>query len=293
MAIYDINGISLLEAYDVDGVGLNEAYDINDNLIFPDVDRPLRVLSFNVGSFYTQYHPAPASTGDVFYYRNKTMFENCNADFAGLTEWQETIGTVPASVLMNEFFRTYYPDYNAYPTAGAAMTSAFSVIPSSVELIRYATQGGSTRYYQKSYVTYQGKRICFICTHLDLTASARAAQLTELLNAVENEEYFIITGDFNFNIEEVGDSEYNASIPLILAKGYNSAQNSNHLFMTWYKGTTPENITSARALDNIITSSNIDILNPRIETTKLTDGLNEVYDISFDHVPLIADLVVN
>lgn len=295
MAIYDIDGNVLTSVYDVEGNALSHAYDTDGNEIFPDepIGTNITVMSFNVGCFYSEWHPAPSSTGDVFYLRNKGIFDSYNTDFAGMSEWYNQIGTVAASVLMNEEFSTYYPDYTPYPgNADAAMTSAFSVTPSSVTLVQYQTQGSETRYYQKAYATFEDKTVCCILTHLDLNATAKAAQYTELLNAVANEEYFIITGDFNFQVQAVGDTNYNASIKQALDLGYNSAQNANSLLMTWYSGQTAETSQNIYALDNIITSSNIVIRNVRVDTTKLTDGLCTQYGIIIDHLPLIADLTI-
>ena len=104
--------------------------------------------------------------------------------------------------------------------------------------------------------------------------------------------YFIITGDFNFYIREVGDDEYNNSIQLAIDRGYNSAQNEHSLFMTYYNGNTIEDSTLITAPDNIITSSNIRITNTEVETTKLTDGLCIEYNIHIDHLPLIATIEI-
>lgn len=294
--IYDSNGNALSAVYDKDGISLSKAYDKDGNVIFQQGDsNTLTVMAYNVGHFYSEWHDAPTSTGDVFYQRNKGIFDKYHpVDFAGLSEWSNVIGTVQASVLMDEFFTSYYPDYTPYPPSpNAALTSAFSVTPSSVALTRYQTQGNETRYYQKSYATFNGKTICCLLTHLDLVSSARNAQFIELMNAVQNEEYFIITGDFNFTITQVGDSEYNNSIQIALNRGYHSAQNANSLLMTCYSGETVAESANIYALDNIITSSNIDISNVRVDTTKLTDGICSQYGIIIDHLPLVADLTIN
>ena len=123
--------------------------------------------------------------------------------------------------------------------------------------------------------------------------STRSAQILELLSALENEEYFIALGDFNFSIVEIGDTQYNASIQEILNRGFNSAQNNNGILYTHYNGTTIENSTRILALDNIFTSSNITIKNVRVNTLKLTDGLCEQYNITIDHLPILADIEIH
>lgn len=293
MSVYDKNGTSVQTIYDIDGNTLDYGYDKDGIVVYERTQPSLTVMSFNVGCFYSEWHPAPASTGDVFYLRNKSIFEKYNTDFAGLTEWYNQIGTVSASVLMEEFFAYYHPDYTPYGSANAAITSGFSVEPNATPtLVQYQTQGYETRYYQKSYITINNKTICCIVTHLDLQSSARTAQFLELMNAVANEDYFIITGDFNFEIYSVGDSEYNKSIKVALDMGYHSAQNADSLLVTHYDGVTVAT-SVAKTLDNIITSPNIDIANFRRDETKLTDGLCEEYNIMIDHLPIIADLVIN
>lgn len=296
MAVYDKNGLQLAAVYDKDGTSLSRAYDKDGDVIFQSGGpNTITVMTYNVGHFYSEWHDAPTSTGDVFYNRNRAIFDQYHpVDFAGLSEWSNVIGTVQASVLMDEFFASYYPDYTPYPgNPNTALTSAFSVTPSSVSLVSYTAQGSETRYYQKSYATFAGKNVCCILTHLDLQSSARNAQFLEVLSAVQNEEYFIITGDFNFQITQAGDSEYNNSVQIALNNNYNSAQNADSLLMTWYSGETVAESANIYALDNIITSSNIDISNVRVDTTKLTDGLCTQYGIIIDHLPLIADLTIN
>lgn len=292
MGIFDINGIALSNAFGSSGARLSEAFDINGQMVFPDASQ-ITVMSFNVGCFYSEWHPAPASTGNVFYLRNKGIFEKYTTDFAGLTEWNNQIGTVAASVLMDEFFPAWYPNYTPYASQNAAITSAFSdSLDSTPTLIAYQTQGSETRYYQKSYFTICGKSVCCITTHLDLNDSVRTAQFAELMDAVEDEEYFIITGDFNFQIVSAGDSAYNKSVKVALDKGYNSAQNASNLLMTWYSGETVSGSAEVYALDNIITSPSIAIDNAIVDTTKLTDGLCAEYGIIIDHLPLIATLQI-
>ena len=110
---------------------------------------------------------------------------------------------------------------------------------------------------------------------------------------LENEEYFIAVGDFNFQIQQAGDSEYNLSVQLALDRGFNSAQNATNILKTWYSGQTVDTSANIYALDNIITSSNITISDVLVDTTKLTDGLCTANSIIIDHLPIVATLTVN
>lgn len=291
MAVYDLLGVHGAP-HNLTGPLLANAYDITGELVYPDDPASLYAMAFNVGCFYSEYFPCPTDKGATFYQRHRSIFNKYHIDIAGMSEWYNAIGNVPSSELMSEYFTAYYPDY-VYPIEGAALTSAYSLSAKNKTIVEYQNQrpNAGKRYYQKCVVTFKGKDISCFLTHLD-TGSYRSAQFSEFLEAVQNETYFVAVGDFNFTIQSVGDSEYNESIKRILDLGYHSAQNADHLFMTWCSGQTEETSTK-HALDNIFTSSNIDITNVTVDTTKLTDGLCQANNIIIDHLPLIAQLTVH
>lgn len=293
MAIYDIRGNNMLNAYSYNGMQIETAYNYNGLQIFPDSDYTITVMSYNVGSFYSEYIPTPEALSNVFYERNNNIFSECNAQIAGLTEYYKKIGYYNSETLLNSFFPFSYIDFIPYPTDEAGFCISLYTSGKSENIVRYTAQGGQDRYYKKTYINYKNKKICVALTHLDLNFSIRSAQILEFLSALENEEYFIAMGDFNFSIENIGDTQYNASIQEILNRGFNSAQNNSEILYTHYNGTTIENSTRILALDNIFTSSNITINNVRVNTLKLTDGLCEQYDILIDHLPLLADIEIH
>ena len=296
MAIYDINGNSLNSAYDIDGSDLATAYDIDGDIVFQKQSSTvIKAMSFNVGCFYTQYFPCPDNVSNDFYQRHWTIFNNHKPDVCGMPEWYDSIGTIGSNMLMGEFWDYYIPNYEAYNGSSKphnAITFASKYQMKNNSITAYANQSGEVRYYQKAYITVNGKNICFLNTHLG-TSDIRNAQFVEMLNVLENEEYFIAMGDFNFRIEAVGDSEYNLSVKLALDRGYNSAQSSSGIYMTGYHGETVETSTSITALDNIITSANLPISNVAIDTTKLADGLCTANNIIIDHLPIVCDITVN
>lgn len=296
MAVYDIDGNLLTSsAYDVDGNLVTLGYDIDGNIAYNSDSIILKVMAFNVGCFYTEYFPCPDAVENSFYQRHQTIFGNYNPDICGMPEWYKYIGTIESANLMDEYWSSYVPNYEAYNGSSKpnnAITFASTYTISNPSIVRYATQNGEVRYYQKGYINVDGKSICIANTHLALN-SAREDQFEEYLDMLENEEYFIATGDFNFQVQTVGDSEYNASIQLALDRGFNSAQNANSILKTWYSGQTEASSTNKYALDNIITSSNIDIAQVLVDTTKLTDGLCTANSIIIDHLPLVAYVVIN
>lgn len=292
MGVYDASGNQLYAVYDAEGTPLTHAYDADGSVIFTAQPTVIKAMSFNVGCFYTQYFPCPNDKTEAFYNRHRTIFNTWKPDLCGMQEWNNTIGTIQSSVLMDEFFDDTESSY-VYPVQTAALTMGSKYELTDFQLVQYVNQSsGDSRYYQKAYVNIDGKRICFVNTHLG-TSSIRNAQFLELLSALENEDYFVCFGDFNFRIEEAGDSEYNLSIQLALNKGFNSAQNADEILLTGYHGETVATSTSSVALDNIITSSNIDISDVAIDTLKFTDGLCVANEIIIDHVPIVATLTIN
>lgn len=287
MAVYDADGNILGAVYDADGNSLSHAYDEDGNVIFSSAPVTIRVCSFNVGCFYSEYHTCPNAKSDTFYQRHRNIFNAVNPDLCGMPEWNNAIGSIQSSVLMDEYWSDYYAGY-VYPAVNtAALTFASKYAMNDKQLIEYQ----SGRYYEKAYVRINGKRICFVNTHLSL-GDERNSQFAELLDMLENEPYFICVGDFNYSILAIGDSEYNASVQLALNKGFNSAQNASGIFKTWYSGKTVALSSDIKALDNIITSGNLQISNVGVNTIKLTDGLCEANNIIIDHLPLYCDVTI-
>lgn len=294
MAIYNLNGTQLYNAYGLSASGLNYAYNMSGTQIYEK--GTLDVMSFNVGCFYTEYFPCPDNKSASFYQRHTTIFNAQQPDIAGLPEWYKYIGTYSSDTFMSDHFNSYVANYEAYngtskPNNAITFASSYPITNNSI--VAYQTQSGEVRYYQKGYISVNGKSICIVNTHLSLTSNIRSAQFNELLTMLENETYFICTGDFNFEIQTIGDSEYNSSVRLILAKGFNSAQNDNGIYMTWYDGQTAETATNIYALDNIFTSANLSISDVGVDTTKLTDGLCTANNIIIDHLPLVAKVTVS
>lgn len=299
MAVYNINNTQLSDVYGINDNSLDVAFDINNDIVFnktpPTPTNTLKVMSFNVGCFYTEYYPCPDAVSNAFYQRQRTIYNAHHPDFVGMPEWYKYIGTIDSSTLMDEYWADYIANYEAYngsskPNNAITFASTYPITNNSI--VAYQTQSGEVRYYQKGYITVDGITICVVNTHLSLTSNIRAGQFNELLNMLENEEYFICVGDFNFQIQQAGDSEYNASVQLALNKGFNSAQNANSILKTWYSGQTAETSSNIYALDNIITSANLPISNVMVDTTKLTDGLCTANNIIIDHLPIIADVTL-
>ena len=290
MAVYDVNGTGISAVFETDGDSCQTAYDIDGTVVFTGEPVNLTVMSYNVGNFYSEYYDCPTSAGQDFYDRADTIFGKYNPDVAGLQEYNSSIGGISSSVLMDDFFTDYHTEEKTSTNTGKALASKYTI--SNYALIPFSVKSGQTRYYQTTYIPVNGRKILIVSTHMSQTDAIQEGQMQELLALVANEQYFILTGDFNIFTTAVGDARYNAMIKPFLDAGYNSADNADGLYMTWYNGKTAAGSSQKYALDQIITSPNITINSVTLDDTKLTDGLCTQYNVIIDHLPIVASVTV-
>ena len=194
------------------------------------------------------------------------------------------------------FFKDY--PYHYYASSGLGIVSKYRM--TDCEAVTYATQGEEyTRRYIKAYITFNHQKICLLNTHLEIMPSTeesravRVAQAQELLGVMKAERYAISMGDYNCgDCHDATDPDYIAVIKPFLDEGYHSANSSNqHGFLaTYYKGTSVTNYTRYACIDEIVTSSNIDINMVTVDKQKSdanTDGE------ALDHLPIVAHCRVN
>ncbi|MBP3300004.1 MAG: hypothetical protein J6M34_00690 [Clostridia bacterium] len=130
------------------------------------------------------------------------------------------------------------------------------------------------RQYTKSYTTINGKKVCLINAHCSLETNFsinRKAEFEELIRIMDQEKYVIVFGDFNaYNV-----SEFN----LFKKAGYSVANGGEFgTFDTWTNFDKPSSWKN-KAIDNIIVSPNIEILDVKVDRRDLSD-----------HNMLIADI---
>ena len=130
----------------------------------------------------------------------------------------------------------------------------------------YTFSNGSGREYIKTYTEINGKTVCLINAHCSLETDFtvnRKAEFEELIRIMDQEEYVILFGDFNaYTVSEFG---------LFTEAGY-SVVNGGALgtFDTWSnfdKASYWEN----KAIDNIIVSPTIRILDAEVDRRDLSD----------------------
>ena len=279
MGLYSSKGSPVYSAYNSSGEPVFTIYDKQALVKFP---YDLCVMSFNP-QWFTGINSQEKMLMDIF-------FKN-NADLVGLQEASKT-ETIPA--VGNNIMCMLYPYsaiFNHYNYL--ALKSKYEL--SDITMADYVSQDpnmNETRGYLKAYITVNGKRVCFITTHLELQETYRNAQMAELFAIAENENYVILTGDFNTVSNELDSDDYRNMYKQYVDAGYHLANCSerNGFIKTYSGGNNHTTLDQFRsACDNIIVSGNIDIVAREVDTTKLhfLDGNN------IDHCPIVAKLIIN
>lgn len=262
-----------------------------------DTYRPLTAMCFNV-----QRWGQSAGGGSGNYNCVNEIFEKYKPDIVGFQEyWNDDSYCFPSNPDVNvknylqskweHLYITSQTLANGLPQFTKAIVSNFE--SQTNEEVRYNnTYSSEGRSYQKIKINFYGKEIAVYNTHLDYyplaknatDTAARYLQAKQLFDAVANDEYFIIIGDFNTLCTSTSDKDYQMIIKQFVDAGYNVA-NNNDIFgfnTTWTEG----NPATDEQTDNIITSSNISIESITIDQTKLN------YATPYDHLPLVATLMV-
>lgn len=166
-----------------------------------------------------------------------------------------------------------------YPYQFATPTGHGKNLVSKMECTDYTVSNFSNktnRQYLKAYTEIGGKRICLINAHCSLETDfqiQRKAEFEELIRIMDGEDYAIAFGDFNaYTVSE---------FDLFRQAGYAVANGGEFgSFDTWTHFDKPSS-WSNMAIDNIIVSSNIQILRVSVDRRDLSD-----------HNMLIAELLV-
>lgn len=291
MPVYDINGNPLDCVYDLSGNPLDSAYNIDGELIWASTNT-LKVMSFNVGSWYGYAKYIPDNESDYYYSFYQQLFNELDADMVGIQEYCNTMGGAKtATNLLNGLFGNLYAvNRKTNPTkAGRAIASKFAL--SDTAEINFDAQTGEVRSFLTSTFRFRGKTIYFLTAHLALTATEQEAQIQELLDYVEDKEYWIMTGDFNVRFDSAEASGYSMLIEPFADAGYNIANGADFGFLPTWCGS--DSTTDWHCIDNIFTSANIEITNAYTDDTKVTAYINGDFPYGIDHIPLIAELEIH
>lgn len=284
MAVYTINGDVVNTLYDKNGSTINQAYDINGHVVYQPTASSIRVATYNVGGWYIGSGTnVPAANKTEYVNLQKSILSAVDADIVCFQEYWNIFcadGTTADSVI-GEFF-TQQEKTDATTTWNGHVIASNGIVLNDYESIRFVNYYSTAPGYEKCYINIGGRNVCIINTHLSTAAGGKKEpQSQEIFEAVANEPYFIITGDFNTET-----TDYDAIVKKFVDAGYNSANlnGSEYNFNTFY--------TSAgvgKPTDQIITSSNITISDVYVNSIKLTDDIND----KIDHIPLVAELIIN
>lgn len=276
--IYDINGNNLLAAYDKNKKELLQVYDINGNGLIEFLST-LVVMSYNVQKF---------SGLNANISMQKSIVDIYKPDIVGMQELgaNTTLPSVGATVFENYLYQYLGPDIVNRPGIVSKINLA------NVTSTEFMSQANEHRGYQKAYFERNGKTICWVNAHLETSSNEaiKVAQAGEIFSIVQNEPYFIITGDFNTTCKSVNDAEYTTIMKQFVDAGYNVANCSEQFGFTdtWTSGSTASG--TWYPCDHIITSVNIEMDRVIVDTTKI--DIASQTGQSIDHLPIIAYLTV-
>lgn len=270
MALFSSEG-NASTAYAQDGYAVGQGYGI-------DGGTPFTIMSYNVGAWYYNGYEMPSDRYNAYYNLQKSIFDKYQPDFVGIQEYYSAIGDKSAVDFLDERFVSVYT-VDKGSTAGRAVASKYEI--TDITDNPYTEQYGEQRYYIKGYVTVNDKRICVISTHLCHIGDYMYPQAAELAAIAATEEYCIIAGDFNADINT--DAGYAGIVKpftdagLIAANGGDFGIINTHHESGW------------RAIDAIFVTPNIKLVDVCIDKTKVYDDISG----TIDHVPLIAHVLID
>lgn len=292
MAVYDKDGYTLSAAYDKDGYTLSAVYDKDGNNIWT-ADRNLTVACYNVGQWYIgNGSRIPAEVKAEYTELQTTIFDNIHADICMMQEATTTF--CQDGTLAETFLEPWFNDVHI--TRGNAGFQAHMIASKNIRIedyteVPFISAGGNYPGYETAYISYNGKRIFLLNTHVTTSQATQELQCEEVLQAVADKEYFVICGDFNTVIHDKTEVDYINCIKPFADEGYNLANCGNFGIFNTYRRTAEAEPQDGYkpATDHIITSANIDIEQVFVDTTKLTDGIGD----KIDHIPIVAVLSIN
>ena len=294
MSIYSLSGSEIQTCYNKSGGSLSQAYDVSGNALMYGT---LKVATYNVGQWYLGNHDnVPANRDAEYYALQNGMISSIDPDILLLEEYVDQFSKAGRTAL--SMLQQHFP-YIRSQGGGSTTTGYGRCICSKYPITNYTVRQythGTDYYFDSCNITAGGITFTVFVTHLHWMAGLpdtdREAEVAELISVASQMQNVIIGGDFNTAIggsatEEQNIERYNTFVKPFVDAGFNSANFSEFgNFVTCIDGPTAE--SNNWYLDNIYTSSNIEIVGAYVDTTKLTDGLND----KIDHMPLVAELSI-
>lgn len=283
--IYTINGNGGDECYNINGENLEQCYDINGNPLIIRQRNIFKIMSYNVGSWTAYGRPATIENQGTWYRLQNNILSSVNCDISGFQEYYNMIGNYSVLKMLGFYFGQSYAVDKTNNKAGRAISSKFTL--SDSEEINFINQRGEERSYLHSIISINNKTIHFLNAHLSYEIDMAELQINELLTAVENYEHWILTGDFNVIFNSDSDEGYIILVKKFLDAGYNVANGSTFGFIPTFKYGIPDTTGGWNCIDNIMTSSTIEIVNAYTNNLKLNHA-----GFGIDHLPFIAEIKI-
>lgn len=284
MAIYDASGNVLSKAYDESGEELLYAYDSDGSVLYQKSSSgiALKVMTYNVGQWYIGSGSiVPSASAEAYYALQNGIIQRANADVLCINEYRDDLSS---SISAYEMLQQYYP----YIITQQGTTNYQNRAICSKYPITNYTKDAESYYLDTATIIIGAKEVTIGVLHMNTSYDSRVAKLDRIINQWAGVDDLIICGDFNtttiYNDVTTTADDYNSIISPLLSEGFNLANCSDFGFMHTYN----ENNWYG-CLDNIVTSSNIEITNAYVDATKQTDSISD----KVDHMPLIAELVIS
>lgn len=246
------------------------------------------VMTYNVGGWYYGIGAKiPEGYANEYISCHQETLAKYKPDILACQEYMDPISEYKLAgyYFFDEYYCNVVQANETTSYTGKALCTSRTL--EDVSTTAFSVGSGLNPCYQKGYVILNGRRVCVINAHLDLTArigeDGMTAEFDEILTAVEDEEYFIIMGDLNIDLQDKTTSLYLNTYQKALDKGYKLCNGGAFGDFITHKG---ENL----AIDNVIVSANINIKSVIVDKTK--ENYSTVRGNGTDHYPLVAYLEV-
>lgn len=243
-----------------------------------DLPLKLRVGTYNVGHFNQGRLGGFQGEGRIVQAELnnwRKWIGQQSLDIFGVNEWNLHFDKDSTFHASEELLEPFY----SHVYFGTENTWIYNGFASNFEMFNIREEVWAGEYYAIiGEMRVNGKTIHVISTHLPWQKQWHDQSVEDLIRLLSGFEYFICLGDMNAKDENQR---------LFTKAGFNMANGGN---MGWFptaaQNTAASGYHQGREnvhIDNIITSSNIKIMNVEVPYT----GLNDL-----DHLPVIADVII-
>lgn len=208
----------------------------------------------------------------------KKMLDENDLDILAGQEWLEYFDRSNNLTVADYLFGYKYP-YQYSTAEGYGKNLVSKIECTDYQNFAHSTLGG--RMYTVAYTVINGKKVCLINAHLSLENDfniSRKSEYQDLLNVMAKQEYVIVFGDFNAYTTSEFDVFKQAGYTVVNGGEYGT-------FDTWTYFDRPSPWKN-RAIDNIIVSSNIEVLGARVDRRDLSDHSMFIADL---HIGVLSE----